>query len=342
MSFNDSKRLAVALVTMVLVSVVGAGAAVAQVSSGDSVPLYAGQHAQVGEVHLSDDGTTLTVEYELYPGWVMTEAHLAVEDSETDIPQTRSGNPKVGQFDHVRTYDPPVTGDTFSVALPAGNGDLYVAAHAVVMPADDVAAPYYAAYVVAFDQGVRNDGSAIPAVRSDPDNGLVYETGHSEAYFVSLGFDDLSTPESDAGYVVVAFSAPIVDGPGDDVRIVEDTWGTYPDETADVYVSVDGTNWTFLGAADNQDRVNSYHTESTFDLASVGLSSATYVKVVDTSDRADFGGIPNADGYDLNAVEALHDAVVYGDEETAWAGGDDAVRFVTKGNWATYVAYARD
>ena len=68
-----------------------------------SFPLYAGQHDLVGEVLVWDDGETLCVKYVLDPaifadGWGITETHLAVGHEVGDIPQTKKGNPIPGVF----------------------------------------------------------------------------------------------------------------------------------------------------------------------------------------------------------------------------------------------------
>jgi uncharacterized repeat protein (TIGR01451 family) len=64
-----------------------------------------------------------------------------------------------------------------------------------------------------------------------------------------------------------------------------------------------------LGVADNSNAVNDTHTTSEFDLGD--LEWAKYIKVIDTSNPDDFTppnsqvDYPTADGYDLNAIEAL-------------------------------------
>jgi hypothetical protein len=63
-----------------------------------------------------------------------------VADSLANIPQTKKGNPKVGNFAYQRSYDPPVSEDTYVIAksdlsLDASNS-VVIAAHAVVVRLD--------------------------------------------------------------------------------------------------------------------------------------------------------------------------------------------------------------
>lgn len=154
--------------------------------------------------------------------------------------------------------------------------------------------PFFASTVESYDQGQKKDGSNVDANRSIPEQGLVLELGQNVSNFFSLGF---------GGWIIASFDDVFVDGPGNDIKITEDTWGgNYPLEKADVYVSQNGTDWVFLGTADNTN-LNVIHTISEFDLATTGLTWGQYIKVVDTTDPNIHSA--SADGYDLNAIEAL-------------------------------------
>jgi hypothetical protein len=190
----------------------------------------------------------------------------------------------------------------------------------------------YATTVVDSGQGLKKNGSPVNPGRSNAAQGLSYDAAQSESSFYSLGM---------GGWIIVGFTYPIFNGPGVDLRLTEDTWGTYPLEKAEVYVSQDGVTWLHIGTADNTSAI-SIHTVSEFDLDVVALPWAKFVKVVDVSPAA---GLPSdADGYDLNAVEALYSGVECPppvpecwQTETAWGFGG---KYNTgkKGNWATYVA----
>lgn len=281
--------------------------------------LYAGQTIDSGDVIVWNDADHLYVKFVTEDGWELTETHLAVETKLADIPQTKTGNPKPGNFEYSTTHNPAVTEYTY--VLDKGDGPYYIAAHAVVKKTTVLqAAPYYASAVVSYQQGLRKDGTPVLAARSIPAQGLVLETGQSQSNFFSLGF---------GGNFVAEFSCKITNGEGSDVKVWEDTWGAYPLEKANVYASQDGTNWVLLGVADNTNYVG-IQTVSSFDLGA--LAWAKYIKVVDISDPALFPA--EGDGFDLNAISTLQDCTST-QQETGWGNGTG---FSGK-NWAMYFRY---
>lgn len=288
------------------------------VSWSGSVDLIAGQSTDVGEVEVWNEDGTLYVKYIIEDGWCMTESHLQVADSKEDIPQTRTGNPKPGQFELKSEHDPCVEDYTYDLSWDM-EIQPFVAAHAVVQKTIVLEeSPYYPSTVKEYSQGLKKDGTFVKEARSDPEQGLVFEEGRDESNFFSLGF---------GGYIVVEFDCPVRNGDGNDLKVIEDTWGSYPLEKAEVSAGQDGEEWIYLGVADNTN-ADGIHTISEFDLGE--LESARYVKIVDTSKPNDHNS--EADGYDLNAVQALQDCVEV-QEETAWAEGE---RFTERGSWAMY------
>jgi len=141
----------------------------------------------------------------------------------------------------------------------------------------------WASYVVDYEQGLTKDGSPVLPERSDPNNAL----GPPDDIFFSLGF---------GGWIIVGFPYPIANRLGDDVLVIETTWGVFPLETADVYVSQDGIEWLYAGFVDNNGKTT---VPIPADVAWVN-----YVKIVDTTDPTPFGS--TADGFDLNAVGAFY------------------------------------
>jgi hypothetical protein len=284
----------------------------------------------VGDIEVWNDVDNLYVKYTTIDGWVLAETHLDVKCDLEEIPQTQpnkngngGGNPIPGHFMDVMEHDPAVT--EYMVTVDLGDldcEDVFIAAHAVVQKETVVAeAPYYASTVLTYSQGLRKDGTPVRTERSVPEQGLVFETGQYESNFFSLGF---------GGWMVAEFSCDIRNGEGNDVKIIEDTWGSYPLEEAEVYASQDGMTWILLGTADNTNS-EGIHTLSEFDLCD--LEWARYIKVVDTTDSAVHNNA--ADGYDLNAIEVLQDCVEI-EDETAWGAG---LEFNIDKNWATYFTY---
>lgn len=101
----------------------------------ESTRLLAGQHIEIGSVTVEEDEDSLHVTYTTTGDWYMSETHLHVAEDCDDIPQTRSGNPQVGNFQFSDTHDPAVQEYTIEVPLDADleSGDeLCVAAHADV------------------------------------------------------------------------------------------------------------------------------------------------------------------------------------------------------------------
>ncbi|MEO1099459.1 MAG: hypothetical protein AAFX57_17145 [Bacteroidota bacterium] len=146
--------------------------------------------------------------------------------------------------------------------------------------------------IVAFEQGAKRNGKAVSARRSDASNALGVPEQADGYNFVSLGF---------GGSVTIELSNMVIDQPGNDFILIETSFrdanrpcSTYP-ETADVYVSQDGQQFILVGEACK---------DTEFDIATAGLMDISYIKVVDTSDPADFGG--NADGFDVDGIACLN------------------------------------
>lgn len=161
-----------------------------------------------------------------------------------------------------------------------------------------------------FDQGRRKDGGAVLANRSVPSaafgpaqtTGTPSDVGFPAGSFVSLGFDTATTATRS---LVLSFTNNVVlDGPGADLRVFEVTGGAYPDEIIKVEVSQDGTNWLVASSSAVRD--------ASVDISPTGLAWVSYVRVTDVSNKALF---PNdGDGYDVDAIEALHCGVLQEEE----------------------------
>ncbi|MEZ4653848.1 MAG: hypothetical protein R3E12_09740 [Candidatus Eisenbacteria bacterium] len=101
-----------------------------------SVRLLAGQTIDVGSVTVENDGTELCVTYETSGDWTLVETHLDIRLTLGDVPQTRSGNPKVGKFTYSHKNLGHATSDEYCFLLEdlgyTAGTDLVIAAHAVV------------------------------------------------------------------------------------------------------------------------------------------------------------------------------------------------------------------
>lgn len=165
----------------------------------------------------------------------------------------------------------------------------------------------YADTVVSHDQGVRKNGTAVTADRDDPADALGAPQSLGTPFdspvvfdsFFSLGFDEgTDGTVNEGGKIVLAFNDNyIIDGPGNDIRAWEVTGGTsYPVEKLKVEVSQDGVTWYTAAPALLRDEEA--------DMNVTPIDWARYVRLTDVSNRPDFEA--TADGYDLDAVQALN------------------------------------
>lgn len=165
----------------------------------------------------------------------------------------------------------------------------------------------FADNVVSSSQGVRKNGTAVLANRSNTasvlgpneSSGLASDPAVPAGSFYSLGFKNNGA--TDGGSIIVEFTNNvIVDGPGNDLQVWEVTGGAYPDEHIRIEVSQDGITW-FVAAA-NLTR------DAQADLAASGLSWARFIRLTDITPIGGFE--PEADAYDLDAFSALNCGVV--------------------------------
>ena len=139
-----TKRSPFSLMVLVVMAmtIVSIQCAAAQMSlCDDPSDLVAGQHTDAGDVTVCNDSEKLYVQFTTVPNWTMTETHLAVEKQLNMIPQTGSGNPKIGHFTYKRTYSPGVEEDVYVIDLSdeefVEGDEIVIAAHAVVQLTDE-------------------------------------------------------------------------------------------------------------------------------------------------------------------------------------------------------------
>ncbi|NEN25081.1 T9SS type A sorting domain-containing protein [Cryomorpha ignava] len=147
----------------------------------------------------------------------------------------------------------------------------------------------YATEVVEYIQGVKSNGGAIAANRTDASKALDAPERVDQLVFVSLGY---------GGSITLAFDGAIPNGPGDDIEVVETTYGnsscaSYA-EYADVHVSVDGINFFF---AKTVCRANGF-----VDISDAGpFAYVNFVRVVNNDTLS-----TTPDAFDVDGVVALH------------------------------------
>ncbi|MBU1083322.1 hypothetical protein KKE14_02715, partial [Patescibacteria group bacterium] len=168
--------------------------------------------------------------------------------------------------------------------------------HLIVALTSGTGVDPWADSVMSFMQGFRWNGTPVLPERSDPTEALNEAERNDTMNFVSLGFGD----EDGRGELVLGFDNYIINGAGADIEVVETSFGdpsegSYP-ETANVYASKDNSTWTFLKEIILDD--------DAIDLGS--LDWARYVKLVDVSDKSNFGDGSTTDGFDVDGVQALN------------------------------------
>ena len=142
----------------------------------------------------------------------------------------------------------------------------------------------WGATVVEFSQGTTKSGSPIAPEFSNAQKVLESPDGN----FLALGFKT----GSNGGSVIISFSLPIVNGPGNDVSIVSSS-----KENLLAKAFIEGSNdqitWVPLGSITGSGEVE------------IGqLSSAKYIRITDISDKNLFSA--GDQGYLVDAVQNLH------------------------------------
>jgi hypothetical protein len=117
-------------------------AALVQIQGTSCVALLAGQSTVAGSVCSSLEDENLKVTYSTIDGWTLTGAHLWAGVNLAGVPQTASGNPKVGNFPYnagtladLTSYSFEVPLSTFglsSTLTECAPVNAYVVSHAVV------------------------------------------------------------------------------------------------------------------------------------------------------------------------------------------------------------------
>lgn len=172
----------------------------------------------------------------------------------------------------------------------------------------------FASEVYSYNPTKRKDGSTIPDERRNPSKALGAPQNSDELNFVALGF---------GGEIVLKFAQPIANGAGNDIRVIETTYGSprcdrYP-ERVQAFASQDGCNFVYLGEGCQ---------DAEFDLGV--LSWAQFIMLKDVSPiNASFNNDGQADGYDVDAIQCLNGSATSTDDDGLVAGSaSEVVQYV--------------
>ena len=147
-------KIAVALTFTGAMSVAGqaSAACMATLDGSNEVvqTLYAGQSIDAGTVtstiidtNADSIGDTLSITYNTTNGWELNETHLWVGDDLQNMPQTRKGSPKLGNFPYnsgditgSTSYNVQISLNVLGFSCPMDDKDFLVAAHAALQKPD--------------------------------------------------------------------------------------------------------------------------------------------------------------------------------------------------------------
>ncbi len=189
----------------------------------------------------------------------------------------------------IETYMITLNGIPFTLS----DGDMASGCIQMVPSETSISGNCYATEVVAYIPGTTHNGGAIASNRTDATHALGAPERTDQLVFVSLGY---------GGSLTLGFDGAIPNQPGDDIEIVETSYGnpscvSYP-EYADVYVSVDGLSWHFAKTV--------CRTDGFVDISDAGdFEYISFVKIVNNNVLT-----TTQDGFDVDGVVALHNCEV--------------------------------
>lgn len=98
-----------------------------------TVRLIAGQHHVAGDVSVYNDGENLIVVFESNGDWILGTTHLSLGNCDENwVPTTRSGNPRIGQFQYTVPYSISDHEVVYVIPLAGLDTNYCFAAHAEV------------------------------------------------------------------------------------------------------------------------------------------------------------------------------------------------------------------
>ena len=205
--------------------------------------------------------------------------------TETPVPAVTDGDIAVQPINPVTAEPSPEATTTASISVET---EIPTATHTGSITQSPQCA---AMEIVSYTPGTDQQGRELQSEFSNPNQALGTAQDDDTDNFVALGF---------GGSIVLSFTPrAIVNGDRNDFHVIETTfndtnrpWEDYP-EQAQVFASVDGTQWTQLGIARG---------DTEFDLGA--LDTAGYIYIQDTSDPENFDS-GSANGFDVDGVEGF-------------------------------------
>ena len=150
----------------------------------------------------------------------------------------------------------------------------------------------YATDVLDYVEGTQQNTDPLAPARTNAGNALGAPQNDDTINFVTLGYD---------GSLTVSFNGAVPNGAGDDIQVVETSFGSPAcgayNETVDVSVSQDGLTYYYIGSVCLDGAVD-------ISDAAVDLDYVIFVRLANNN------GLTNtSDGYDVDAVIALHNCI---------------------------------
>lgn len=185
----------------------------------------------------------------------------------------------------------------YDTGVDLNNGDLAGRCIGINPFNPDLQGECYATEVIEYVEGESSNGGNIAQNRSDATQALGDPERMDQLVFVSLGY---------GGSLTLAFDGAVPNQMGDDIEVVETTYGNNScasyDEYADVYVSQNGTDYFFAKTICRSDNM--------VDISDAGdFTYILYVKIVNNDELSN-----TPDAFDVDGVVAMANCVEEGDE----------------------------
>lgn len=226
---------------------------------------------------------------------------MAAMNNTTSLLCARAGTTlftEVGNTDGtpIMDWDVMLEGEPFLLA----NGDMASGCADAPNVEEPEPGECYATEVISHIQGTAMGGGEVAENRTDPAEALGEPERTDDLVFLSLGY---------GGSATYAFGGAVPNEDGDDIEVVETTFGdasceSYP-EYADVYVSVDGADFFFAKTVCKSDGFVDISDAGEFDYIN-------FVRIVNEDDLS-----ASSDGFDLDGLVAIHNCDDEGDDAPA-------------------------